>query len=95
MNRIVKKIAAVLLLTSLLLVAAACSRDNDADNNAELTFENVRIAFIHVGGIEDRGYTYRQHRGTTDMMAELGISEEQVSNWFNIAPGDPVQTALQ
>jgi len=59
-----------------------------------LSFDTVRIAFIHVGDPADMGYTYRQHRGTTDMMAALGVSEGQVLNFFNIAPGAAVDTAL-
>ena len=59
-----------------------------------LTFETVRIAFIHVGDTADRGYTYRQHRGTLDMMSVLGISEDQVQNFMNISPGDAVDTAI-
>jgi len=95
MDKVIKKFTAVLLLVGLMLVATACSNDDNAGRDGDLTFENVLIAFIHVGGIEDRGYTYRQHAGTTAMMAELGIPNDNVRNWFNIAPGDPVQTALQ
>ena len=79
----------------------------DTDNQAEsppdsdapavdsgLSFDTVRIAFIHVGDPADMGYTYRQHRGTLDMMQALGISEDQVMNFFNIPPGDAVDTAI-
>ena len=59
-----------------------------------LTFDTVRLAFIHVGDEADMGYTYRQHRGTTDMMQTLGISDDQVLNFFNIAPGSAVDTAI-
>jgi len=60
-----------------------------------LGFDTVRLAFVHVGDTADRGYTYRQHRGTTDMMAELGISEDQILNFWNIAPGAAADTAIQ
>jgi len=40
------------------------------------------------------GYTYRQHMGTLDMMSALGISEDQVMNFFNIAPGSSVDTSI-
>ena len=61
---------------------------------SELTFETVQLAFIHVGDVADRGYTYRQHRGTEDMMAALGVSEDQILNFWNIAPGGGVDTAI-
>ena len=59
-----------------------------------LTFETVRLAFIHVGDTADQGYTYRQHRGTTDMQAALGISDSQILNFWNIPPGDQVDTSI-
>ena len=59
-----------------------------------LSFETVQLAFIHVGDTADQGYTYRQHRGTTDMQAALGISDDQVLNFWNIPPGDQVDTSI-
>lgn len=70
--------------------------DADPAQQAEsgLTFDTVRIAFVHVGDPADMGYTYRQHRGTRDMMINLGISEDQVHNSFNIPPGAAADTAI-
>ena len=65
-----------------------------SESSNDLSFDTVRLAFIHVGDPADMGYTYRQHRGTTDMMDALGVSEGQVLNFFNIAPGAAVDTAL-
>jgi len=59
-----------------------------------LTFDTVQIAFIHVGDTADQGYTYRQHRGTTDMQTALGISDDQILNFWNIPPGDQVDTSI-
>jgi len=59
-----------------------------------LSFDTVQIAFIHVGDPADLGYTYRQHRGTLDMMEELGIQDHQVRNFMNIPPGDQVDTSI-
>jgi len=92
-----KKLFALLL--SLLLVAsiAACGNGGTPAAPADgdgLSFETVRLAFIHVGDTADQGYTYRQHRGTTDMQAALGISDDQVLNFWNIPPGDQVDTSI-
>ena len=65
-----------------------------AEAARQLTFDNVRISFIHVGDPADRGYTYRQHAGTEAMMRELGISEAQVQNQFNIMSGAPTDDAI-
>jgi len=94
MHRLLKSIAAVLLLSLVLAAVAACS-GNGEEERGELAFDNVRIAFIHVGGPEDRGYTYRQHQGTLAMMAYLNIPNDNVRNFNNTAAGEPIQTALQ
>ncbi|MCL2842586.1 MAG: BMP family ABC transporter substrate-binding protein [Oscillospiraceae bacterium] len=90
-----KKLLPLLLALLLIVGLSACgdNGDGDAQGGRELDFETVQLAFIHVGDPADMGYTYRQHRGTTDMMAELGIGEDQVMNFFNRAPGD-VPTAI-
>ena len=91
-----KKLIALLIVMVLGIGLLAGCGDNNAPAPAAegLSFETVRLAFIHVGDTADRGYTYRQHRGTTDMMNELGIGEDQVRNFWNISPGDAVDTAL-
>ena len=85
----------VLLIPMVLVMGllAGC-QDDDPREAGELTAETVRLAFIHVGDQADRGYTYRQHRGTLDMMAALGIGGHQVRNFWNISPGAAVDTAL-
>lgn len=67
---------------------------DDADvATGGLTNENIRLAFIHVGDEADMGYTYRQHRGTTDMMMQVGIHPDQVLNFWNRV-GEGVDTAI-
>ena len=88
----------ILFLTVLSLVLLSACGDNGQAGGATaegLSFENVRIAFIHVGDQADMGYTYRQHRGTLDMMIAHRITDNQVRNFFNIAPGSPTDTAIR
>ena len=87
-----KALALLISATLLLVVLAAC--DNDGGRTEDLSLENIKMAFIHVGDPADMGYTYRQHRGTLDMMANLGISDDQVRNFLNIPPGDAVDTSI-
>ncbi|MCL2201587.1 MAG: BMP family ABC transporter substrate-binding protein [Oscillospiraceae bacterium] len=99
-----KKLFAILLSVILVAAITACAAEPapapDTAPPAEpapaegLTFETVRLAFIHVGDTADQGYTYRQHRGTTDMQAALGVSDAQVLNFWNIPPGDQVDTSI-
>ena len=87
----------VMVFISLVLIgtlAAGGGRDAGRRPAGELTAETVRLAFIHVGDTADRGYTYRQHRGTEDMMSDLGISAGQVRNFWNISPGAAADTAI-
>jgi len=96
-----KKLFALLIVTLMTIgLLAGCGETGGTTTPppaaaAGLTFDTVRLAFVHVGDTADRGYTYRQHRGTTDMMAELGISEDQIQNFWNIAPGAAADTAIQ
>lgn len=98
-----KRLLLLMIVFSLGLFATGCG--NNGNNNtqttsggsnsgADLSFDTVRIAFIHVGDPADMGYTYRQHRGTTTMMETLGVSEDQVMNFFNIPPGAAVDTSI-
>ena len=104
-----KKLFALLLSLLLVASIAACaapatpaqpaqppadSADAAPADDEGLTFQTVNIAFIHVGGIDDQGYTYRQNRGTIDMQAALGVSDDQIRNFFNISPGDQADTAI-
>ena len=104
-----KKVLLVLLLTLLVVGFVACGSNDqpappqqspapspgEAPPVAEgLSFDTVQIAVIHVGDVADRGYTYRQHQGTLYMMEELGISEDQILNFWNIAPGGGVDTSI-
>ncbi|MCL2499888.1 MAG: BMP family ABC transporter substrate-binding protein [Defluviitaleaceae bacterium] len=88
-------LSTIVALLACVFLLAACGQRGSDDREPDLTLENVRLAFIHVGDQADRGYTYRQHRGTTDMMAALGISERQVLNFWNITPGAAVTTSIE
>ena len=91
-----KKLIVLFVMVMSAAVLSACGDNGQGGAAAgDLTFENVRIAFIHVGDQADMGYTYRQHRGTLDMMIAHRITEGQVRNFFNIAPGSPTDTAIR
>ena len=84
-----KKVILFLLLLLTAALLTACSDDNDRIALADATNETIRIAFIHVGGIDDQGYTYRQHAGTLAMAAALDICpDDQIRNFFNTTAGD-------
>lgn len=87
----------IVLLAAVFFLAACGGNDND--ERQALTFENVRLAFIHPGDIADRGYTYRQHAGTVAMARELGIVYEgpdsQIRNFWTRLTPDEVRTSIE
>ena len=96
-----KKVLALLIVALLVVGLVACGNGGTttpvtlpATVPGTLTFDTVRLAFIHVGDAADRGYTYRQHHGTLYMMEVLGISEDQVLTFMNIPAGDQVDTSI-
>lgn len=59
-----------------------------------ITKENIKIGFVHISDPSDMGYTYNHDIGTQAMMAELGISEDQIVNKFNVAETTACETAI-
>ena len=88
--KILKKSALLMLLALSIALLSACGGNDGRGNDTELTFENVRLAFIHPGDPADQGYTYRQHHGTLAMASALGINpDRQIQNFWNVlAPAD-------
>ncbi|NLC25908.1 MAG: BMP family ABC transporter substrate-binding protein [Fastidiosipila sp.] len=64
-------------------------------DDGELTLENIKIGFIHITDPSDQGYTYNHNRGTEKMAAELGLSEDQIINKFNIPETSDVEIAAR
>jgi basic membrane protein A len=87
-------LSTIAVLLVCLTVLAACGGGSSNDES-DLTLQNVRLAFIHVGNTADRGYTSRQHEGTVAMMANLGITDSQVLNFWDIPPGASVTTSIE
>ncbi|MDR2570832.1 MAG: BMP family ABC transporter substrate-binding protein [Oscillospiraceae bacterium] len=85
----------VLLVAIAMVATILAGCDGQSGGSAEeLTLENLKIVFIHSNDPSDQGFTFRQHTGITDTMAELGLKDEQVTNYFNIAPGDAVDSTI-
>ena len=83
-----------LFLASALIFVAITGCVERGNRREDLSLENVKLAFIHAGDPADIGYTYRQHRGTLDMMEKLGIPESRVMTFLNIPPGDAFDNAI-
>ena len=63
--------------------------------SGDVDYSQLKIGFVHISDPSDQGYTYNHNLGTEKMMEELGISEDQVINKFNIAEDASCATALR
>ncbi len=59
-----------------------------------VTKDTIKMGFIHVSDPSDMGYTYNHDLGTQAMMKELGITEAQVINKYNIPETSECETAI-
>ena len=98
-----KKLLALILALVMVLSFAACSEEpannngEEENNNGEtdtLTAENIKIGFVHVSDPSDMGYTYNHDLGTWKMAENLGISEDQIINQYNIGEDEGCATAI-
>ncbi len=97
-----KKLLALLLALVMVLSLAACGEEPEApvqgEDNTEtegLTAENIKIGFVHVSDPSDMGYTYNHDLGTWKMAENLGISEDQIINKYNIGEDEGCATAIE
>ena len=105
-----KKFLAVVLAAVMVLGVAACSSktdDNTADTKTEqdaandaveasgVALEDLKVGFVHISDPSDMGYTYNHELGTQEMVKNLGLSEDQVINKYNIGEDASCDTALR
>lgn len=62
---------------------------------AGIAKEDLKVGFVHISDPSDKGYTYNHDLGTQEMMENLGLSEDQVINKFNIGEDESCETALR
>ena len=94
-----KKLLALLLALVMVLSFAACSEESTpvegGENEGTITAENIKIGFVHVSDPSDMGYTYNHDLGTWKMAENLGISEDQIINKYNIGEDEGCATAIE
>ncbi len=88
-----KKALTLLLTLALLLGAAGCSQTPATDDSAGgVTKENIKIGVIHIMELGDQGYTFNHDQGVKQMLAALGLREDQYIPKFNINDTDVAAT---
>lgn len=102
-----KILSALLCATMVISMVAGCgakpasetggsdSEDTKTETSEGITKEDIKIGFVHVSDASDMGYTYNHDLGTKEMQEELGISDDQIINKFNVPEGAECDTALR
>ena len=60
-----------------------------------VTFENIKLGFVHITDPSDMGYTYNHDLGTQKMAKELGLRDDQIVNKFNTPEDAECEAALR
>lgn len=66
-----------------------------AGTDGDITLENIKIGFIHIGDPSDKGYTYNHDLGTKNMQETLGLRDDQIINKYNIPESSACDTAIR
>jgi basic membrane protein A len=89
-----KRLLVVILCIAVVLSLAACSKDKKTEDG-DITMENIKVGFIHIGDASDKGYTYNHDQGTKNMQQALGLKDEQIINKYNIPESSACDTAIR
>jgi len=57
--------------------------------------DDIKVGFVYIGDVSDKGYTYAHHQGTLYMQNELGLSDDQIIFKTNVAEDSSCETALR
>ena len=87
MRKFLAVVLSMMLLASLIVMPASAEE--------AVTLENIKIGFVHVSDPSDMGYTYNHDLGTQKLKAELGLTDEQIVNKYNIPETDECADAIQ
>jgi len=85
-----KKLLALVLTLALCALAAVPALAGFDPISAE----EIKVGFIYIGDISDKGYTYAHHQGTLYMQRELGLRDDQIVIKTNIPEDDACRSAI-
>lgn len=100
-----KVLSAVLCAAMIVGIVAGCgapAAETGGSDDAKKTEasggiakEDIKVGFVHISDPSDMGYTYNQDLGTQEMQKELGLSDDQIVNKYNVPEGAECDTALR
>lgn len=62
---------------------------------APVAKDDVKVGFIFIGDVSDKGYTYAHYQGLLEMQEALGLRDDQIIYKTNIAEDAACDTAIQ
>jgi basic membrane protein A len=79
--------------------SASAPADSSAPSPSEsvaagIPKDKLKIGFIHISDPSDKGYTYNHDLGTRKMAENLGLSQDQIVNKYNVGEDDSCATAI-
>ncbi len=83
--------AVAVLFVALALVGAACSSDDDSGG---ADGETLKVAFVHVGPVADKGWSWAHDQGAQFLKEQLGDAVE-ITTLENIAEGSDSQRVFE
>ncbi len=86
-----RKLLALLLCLMLTLsaVGAACAEF------APVAKDDVKVGFVFIGDVSDKGYTYAHYQGLLAMQEALGLTDDQIIYKTNVAEDGACEDALR
>ena len=86
-----KKILALVLCLMLTLGAVSFASAEFAPVNKE----DLKVGFVFVGDVSDKGYTYAHYQGVLEMQEALGLSDDQIILKTNVTEDGSCDTAFR
>ena len=86
MRKFLAVLFSMMLLASLIVLPATAEE--------AVTMDTIKLGFVHVSDPSDMGYTYNHDLGTQKMKAELGLTDDQIVNKYNIPETDECADAI-
>ncbi|RLE11437.1 MAG: BMP family ABC transporter substrate-binding protein [Actinobacteria bacterium] len=89
-----------ILLVAFALVAASCGGDDDSDDSTDTTVaaqpdaDPLKVAFVHVGPVADKGWSWAHDQGAEFMAAALGSGVE-ITTLESIPEGSDAQRVFE
>ncbi|MDR2504937.1 MAG: BMP family ABC transporter substrate-binding protein [Oscillospiraceae bacterium] len=88
MQRFSRLLAAALCLAMLIACIPASAEF------APVPKDEIKVGFVYIGDVSDKGYTYAHHQGTLAMQAALGLRDDQVLYKTNVSEDAACETAI-